>query len=304
MTRLSFRHTTPHGRRLSRSKLTQSEEHAEQGQRLYDLSKHGSHASRYGGHDPGVCCRNFAAASTWLLGYPERARRWVEESLELARRLKHPVSSGAAHSYAALVHNLCGESSLARAEAKAAGSIATEHGIVGVMWLALAGSTEASVLALEGDGEAAATRIQAVLQGKGPLLYRPYYLASQADIGLRFNRLGEALSALDDGLDLVERTGERWWEPELHRLKGEALLAQGGDEAVVVDCYRRAGDIAELSCARSLRLRAATSLARLWLDRGKLDDAREVLAPLYGWFTEGFDTPDLKDAKALLDELG
>ncbi|MEE8546415.1 MAG: hypothetical protein V3T29_11435, partial [Alphaproteobacteria bacterium] len=109
--------------------------------------------------------------------------------------------------------------------------------------------------------------------------------------------------ALDDGLALVEKTGERWWESELHRLKGEVLLAQGGDEAVVEDCYRRAGDFAELSSARSLRLRAATSLARLWRDQDRAIEAREVLAPVYGWFTEGFGTPDLKDAKALLDDL-
>ncbi|MCZ6522454.1 MAG: AAA family ATPase [Alphaproteobacteria bacterium] len=278
---------------FSRSKLTQAVAHAEQGRRLYDLSKHGSHASRYGGHDPGVCCRNFAAASTWLLGYPERARHWVEESLELARRLNHPVSSGAAHSYAALVHNLCGDPALARAEAKAALSVATEHGIVGGMWVALAGSTEASVLAVEGHGEAAIARSKAVLKGKGPPLYRPFYLAALAEICVQFNWLDDALSALDDGLALVEKTGEGWWESELHRLKGEVLLAQGGDEAVVEDCYRRAGNIAELSSARSLRLRAATSLARLWRDQDRAIEAREVLAPVYGWFTEGFGTPVL-----------
>ena len=288
---------------FSRGELMRTMEHAEEGGRLYDISKHRSHAARYAGHDPGVCGLNFAAASSWILGYPERARDRVAETLELAQQLEHPISSGLAHSYAAVVHRFRGESSLARAEAKAAVSVAKKHGFVGGMWLALAAITEASILAQEGHGKTAILQARTILKGKGPPLYRPFYFASLAEMCVRSNRYKEALSALDVGLALIEKTGERWWESELHRLKGEVLLAQGGGEKDAATCFRRAGDIAELRSARSLQLRAATSLARLWQTQKKSKEARDLLAPVYGWFTEGFETPDLKDAKALLDDL-
>jgi predicted ATPase len=119
--------------------------------------------------------------------------------------------------------------------------------------------------------------------------------------------LGEpeaGLTALAEALTLADTTGERWYEPELYRLKGELLLQQNADyQAEAEDCFHHALDIARNQQAKSLELRAATSLARLWQQQGKRDEARQLLGDVYNWFTEGFDTADLKDAKALLDAL-
>jgi predicted ATPase len=108
---------------------------------------------------------------------------------------------------------------------------------------------------------------------------------------------------LDEAFTLAERTGERWWDAELHRLRGQCLTAAAGRTSEAETCFRNALQIGREQGARSLELRTATSLARLWRDQDKRQDARYLLAPVYDWFTEGFDTPDLKDAKVLLDEL-
>jgi predicted ATPase len=115
----------------------------------------------------------------------------------------------------------------------------------------------------------------------------------------------EGLELVTEALTLTQRDDERWWEAELHRVKGELLLTNSPNTSgeATEACFNQALDIARIQSARSLELRAATSLARLWQEQGKLKEARDLLAPIYDWFTEGFDTPDLKDAKALLDEL-
>jgi predicted ATPase len=130
-------------------------------------------------------------------------------------------------------------------------------------------------------------------------------LLSQNSRSMAYDIAGQtegALTALDEALQIVERTGERCWEPELNRHKGQLLLRQGLFEPAE-ELYRKALGIAREQEAKLWELRAATSLARLYRDRGRCVEARDLLAPVYGWFTEGFDTPDLKDAKALLDEL-
>jgi predicted ATPase len=114
----------------------------------------------------------------------------------------------------------------------------------------------------------------------------------------------EGLQALAEALTVVQDTGERVWEAELHRLKGELLAQSKEDHAAAHACFQQALMIARRQQAKSLELRAATSLSRLWQRQGQETDARELLAPVYGWFTEGFDTADLQEAKALLDELG
>ena len=135
-------------------------------------------------------------------------------------------------------------------------------------------------------------------------ILRPYFLAFLAEA---YGTLGEpeaGLAVLTEALTLIETTGERWYEAELHRLKGALLLQQSSDnQAEAESCFHHALAIAQNQQAKSLELRAATSLARLWQRQGKIQEARDLLAPIYNWFTEGFDTLDLKDAKALLDEL-
>jgi predicted ATPase len=135
-------------------------------------------------------------------------------------------------------------------------------------------------------------------------IHGPFFLALLADADERVGRPAMGLSVLDEAFALAEEMDEHWWEAELHRLKGQLLLSLTADNAAAAEaCYERAINVAQGQGARSLELRSATSLARLWHRQGKVEVARKLLAPIYAWFTEGFDTPDLKEAKALLDEL-
>jgi predicted ATPase len=139
----------------------------------------------------------------------------------------------------------------------------------------------------------------------GAKVYQPYYLALLAEAYGRAGRLEEGLQVLTDALAAVDDTRECWWEAELHRLRGEFLLRRGGAQsaAEAAVCFQHAVTVAHAQQAKSLELRAAMRLARLWKRQGKRTEAYELLAPLYGWFTEGFDTADLREAKTLLEEL-
>ena len=160
------------------------------------------------------------------------------------------------------------------------------------------------------EGGAAETGIAELRQGlaaneaMGIQLHTPSFLGLLAGLYIGIGNSGEALRLLDEALARVDRLEERWFEADLHRLKGEALLALSPERAAEAEaCYHQALAVARDQGARLWELRAATSLARLWRDQGRRAEARDLLAPVYGWFTEGFDTADLKDAKALLDEL-
>ena len=138
----------------------------------------------------------------------------------------------------------------------------------------------------------------------GAEAFSTYYLALLAETHLHGGQTEDGLSVVAEALSLASRNEERWWEAELHRLKGMLVLQEmAPDERKAEICFQQTLDVARRQQAKSWELRGATSLARLWLDRGKRHDAYDLLAPVYGWFTEGFDTLDLKEAKALLDEL-
>jgi predicted ATPase len=143
----------------------------------------------------------------------------------------------------------------------------------------------------------------AAYRGTGAEVWMPHYTALLAMACEIAGQIEEGLTLLDDALQAIERTGERWFAAELNRHKGELLLRQGHADAAE-ELYRRALSIAVQQEAKLWELRAAASLARLWAEAGRRDEARDLLAPVYGWFTEGFDTPDLKGAKALLDTIG
>jgi len=176
------------------------------------------------------------------------------------------------------------------------------------LWLAAGGVIRGWALAAGGraaDGIAVIRRGLADYRATGAELFSPYFLALLADAHGRADQAAIGLSLLADALDGVERTGVRWIEAELHRLRGELLLAlPDPDQPEAEACFRQALAVAGDQGARLWELRAATSLARLWRDQDRCAQANDLLAPVYGWFTEGFDTADLKDAKALLDELG
>jgi predicted ATPase len=251
-------------------------------------------------------CRFYAAEVLWSQGYPQQARRRMEEALTLAQALSHPHSLAFVWVFAAILHCLCGEVQAASARADAATRLAAEQDIA--QWFA--GGTILRGWAVAAQGQAAEGIVQihqglAAWRAAWAECLRPFWCALLAEAYAVGADPTGGLHALAEALVLIEKTGERWYAAEIYRLKGECLLlcsqAQQGEAAA---CFQQALDIARRQQAKSWELRAALSLARLWRQQGKATDAREVLAPVYQWFTEGFDTADLQQAQALLEELG
>jgi predicted ATPase len=185
-------------------------------------------------------------------------------------------------------------------------SLAEEHGLS--MWLAYGRIFRGWALAEQGrraEGLAELVKALAECQATRTRMHRPYHLALLAEALHRSGKAEEALRVVDEALELVEETDERWWEADLHRLKGDLLLSLAAQNAAEAEAeYGAAVTTARRQGARMLELRAATSLARLWRDQGACAEARDLLAPVYGWFAEGRDTAGVKDAGALLTELG
>jgi predicted ATPase len=184
--------------------------------------------------------------------------------------------------------------------------LSTEQGLA--YWPGVATVMKGWVLAERGQGEAGITEFRAAMatiRAIGAAAELPWYLALLAQAHADVGQTAEGLDAIAEALALVASTNERFYEAEIYRLKGELLPKHGGPDspAGAETSFRQALDIARVQSAKSWELRAAMSLARLWRDQGKHVQARDLLSPVYGWFTEGFDTPDLKDAKALLEEL-
>jgi class 3 adenylate cyclase/predicted ATPase len=296
--------------------------HLEQGISLYTPRQHHSLArlSSFPG-DLGVFCLCFAAHTLCHLGYPDQARTRIREALALARELAHPYSMALALDYAAMLHQFCREGRLAQESADTAIAICKEQGFA--YYLAWGTMMQGWALADQGqdaEGIAQMRKGLAAIQATGASLRRPYYLALLAEASGRAGDLEDGLSMLTEALAVVARTRERWFEAELHRLTGELLLrskarrlefaVSPSDSAFCAALaeqadasFRQALDVARLQQAKSWELRAATSLSRLWQSQGKRKQAADLLAPILGWFTEGFDTADLRDAKTLLDEL-
>jgi predicted ATPase len=276
--------------------------HCDQGLRLYDFERHRSLALLYGGHDPGICARYTGAWSEWLLGYPDTALASVRDAVRLAKRLAHPLSLDIAYLYEAVLGLFRRESDMVFPPVDWAERLATEQHLALILDPRLLRS---SALLAQGETEQAVASIPERLakpETIGPYQYRAYHLALLSEVLDRMGNHKGALASLADALAWVEQSGERWWEAEIHRLKGVSLLSQerfAESEA----SFEQSIQIARRQQAKSLELRGATSLARLWGEHGRRAEARELLAPVYGWFTEGFDTADLKEAAALLSEL-
>ncbi len=277
-------------------------EHADAGRRLYDLKKHASHRLVYGGHDPGVCARYVGAQAEWLLGYPEKALASAAEFLALAERIAHPFTLSIALALSSVVYLNRREPERALGLIEAAEVLAAEQRFSLIY--------DPSILrgvAMVGQGavdEAIARIREGVTKwtGLGRTFYLPYGLAFLAAGLVWHGDRAAALAALRQGLATADATGEHMWDAELHRLTGTVLLAENKlDEGQA--SLQQAIRTAQAQQAKSLELRAATSLARLWGEQGRRAEAHELLASVYGWFTEGFDAADLKDAKALLDQL-
>jgi predicted ATPase/class 3 adenylate cyclase len=290
---------------LSGGELAAARPHLDQGIKLYDPHRHRTHAALYSGHDPGVCGRMQAAHALWLLGYPDQAVVSIQAALTLAQQLAHPLSLTMALRWAAVLHRLRREVPLTRARAEAAITMATDQGFP--QQVAIAMPLRGWALAVSGQGEEGVAQIHqglAAYRATGATRDRPEHLALLAEASAQVGQTAEALEALTQALATLDQSEVRLWEAELYRLRGELLLQQTvapPGEAEV--CFQQALAVARGRQAKSWELRAAMSLCRLWQQQGRRAEAHELLAPIYGWFTEGFDTADLQEAKALLEEL-
>jgi len=284
--------------------VTSALEYLEQGARLYQAQKQRSHASVFG-TDPGVVCLSYGALALWHLGYPEQAYNRSREALALARSLSHHHSLALALVWAAWLHQFRREPQAARGHAEAAIAICSEQGFPLFMWMGAI--LRGWALVQEGCLEEGSVQMRqglADLRATGAGLWQPTFLSLIAEADGRIGQAERGLEVLDEAMTFVDRNDERFYEAELHRLKGELLLVSTPADPLGAErSFRLALEIAERHKAKSIGLRAALSLARLRAKGGRQSEAHDLLAPIYGWFGEGFGTPDHKEAKALLDEL-
>ena len=296
--------------------------HLEQGCLLYNPQLHRSLTFLHGGADPGVSCFCEAARTLWFLGYPDQALQRSQTAISLAQELSDPFSLGFALVFAAGLHQLRREGRAAQMQAEAAIALASEYGFASL--LSAATIRRGWALAEQGQTEEGLTQMQLGLtarQTAGAELAQPYFLALQAEVYGQVGQSDKALALLAEALAAVYTTGERRLEAELYRLKGQLVLQSAvrspktptpntqhptpstHAEAEAEACFHKAIEIARQQQAKSLELRATTRLARLWHHQGKTEEASQIVAEIYGWFTEGFDTQDLQEAKTLLQEL-
>ena len=295
-------HTSAGRELMYMGRFRSSQLHLEEVLALYDpISRH-SVIHRIG-DDPHVVSLAFLAIVFFCLGFPDQAMVRSTAAIAAARTLAHPTSLAVSLNAAARLFSLVGDNAALEQRVAELISVATEQGFphwhgVGTIysgWLQANGGNVTGGLCLLRNGSAAH-------RSTGAESLRPYHISLLAGAHEIAGEIEEAATQLDDALQIVERTGERWFAAELNRRKGKLLLRQGDFEAAE-ELYRKALNIAVEQEAKLWELRAVTSLARLRRDQGRHAEARDTLAPVYGWFTEGFDTQDLKEAKTLLGEL-
>src|SRR5262249_37612538 len=278
----------------SLGQLSQAHAHLEQGIHIYDSHQHHALAFRHGTLDPGAACLAYDGWILWLLGYPDQALARANEALTLAQHLEHPYTLARGLYCMTLLHQLRREWQVVSERADTAITVATEHQVALV--LALGPIMRGWALAMQGQGAEGLTQLRQGLdayRATGAEFQRPHFLSLLAEVHRSLGQPEAGLTALSEGLTLVEKTGERYYEAELNRLKGELLLQQAAPEVSHAEtCFQQALAIARRQQAKALELRAAMSLSRLWHQQGKRDAAYDLLAPIYGWFTEGFDTAD------------
>jgi DNA-binding winged helix-turn-helix (wHTH) protein/predicted ATPase len=306
--------------------LAAAREHFEQSLALYDSRRYGSSGSP---HDLGVNGHYYGAYGLWFLGYPDQALRSIRQALTLAHELSHPFSLAGALYFTAMLHHLYREEHETQARAEELIALSREQGFP--QWLALGGIMRGQALAVQGQGEAGIAQIRqglAAYEAVGAKLGLPYLLGVLAEAYGKAEQPAEGLKVVAEALAVAQNTGDCFFEAELYRLKGELLLKNSGAriqkseastqsptlntqhltlnthaKVEAEECFLKAIEIARRQQAKSLELRAVVSLSRLWQHQGKKAEARQMLSKLYGWFTEGFETTALQEAKALLDAL-
>jgi predicted ATPase len=287
---------------LFRAEFSHALHHLRQGVNFYNQDVHRS--PWLTPHDLRVNCESFIAWTLLLLGQADQALAQSRRALAWARELSHPSTLAFALHVNCVFHQLRGDGAILEQRAEELVALATEQGFPHFV-----GSGTCfrgwAMLAVGGSIEEAISRMRRGLATKratGAEIKVPYYLGLLAEAHRRANRSADGISLLNEALELVERTDERWYEAELYRLMAETLITKS-DRHDAERWLCRAVQTAQKQGARLWELRAATSLARLWCDQGKRTDARDLLAPIHRCFTEGFDTRDLKEAAALLAEL-
>jgi class 3 adenylate cyclase/predicted ATPase len=306
---------------LFAGKPSSGREQLTRGIALYNPHQHRAHSLLYG-FDPGGATLYFTAVALWLLGYPDQALGRLQESVVLAEELSHPFSRVSTIWAAAVIYKLRREGYATREQATATVSLSNEQGFA--LFSAFGKIVEGWALSETGQ-EDGLVKIQEGLDAyreTGARIFQTHWLALLAEVYEKGGQTEESLKALAEALDAAHSTGERFYEAELYRLKGELTLQKLSvassqlpvsnpqspppnpqAEAEAEACFLKAIEIARQQQAKSLELRASTSLARLWQSQGKKAEAHKLVADVYNWFTEGFDTKDLQEAKALIEEL-
>jgi predicted ATPase len=280
--------------------LVAGKEHYDRALAIYDPAEHRS-LKTPSGRDVGVNLLSFRSSCVWQLGYPTACRRDTERAVKDAREIGRGNTLVYALGRAATSYIFCRDYAAAHAQLDELIALADEGGrAVGTVmrgWLfGVSGKAADAVRAIPSG--------MTSLRSTGATLYEPRYLWPLAIAYAELGQPDDARHCIEDAIDKVERSKEKWCEAEVHRIAGEiALKSQRPDAQRAEKYFEHALAVARQQQAKSWELRAAMSLARLWRDQGKPQQARELLAPVYGWFTEGFDTLDLKEAKALLAEL-
>jgi predicted ATPase len=289
---------------LSLGKPAATREHAEQGVAIYDPERHSSHAHLYG-QDPRTTCLAFGAVSLWLLGYPQQAKERGRKAVALSEELGHPTSRALALYFDAMVHQYCRDAPGVQEGADATTTIGTEHRLS--LWLANGLIMRGWAFAEQGacvDGIAMLRQGLTDWVATGAETHRTYFLGLLAEALCRAGQFEEGLDVLAEALAMMQGTGTAFHRAELHRLEGEFLLRRERPEMQKAEaCFRQALTVARHQQAKSLELRAIMSLTRIYQKQNRHAEVRPILVECYQWFTEGFDTPDLQDAKALLNQV-
>jgi predicted ATPase len=289
---------------LSTGDIAQGRAHYNQAIALYDPAEHRQLATRFG-EDHRVAIFSHRSWALWMLGYPEAALADADHALKDAREIGQAATLMNALSMPSFTHVLCGNYAAAKARSDEVIALANEKGAL--FWKASGMIVQACVLALTGETSDAVQKLNsgiATFRSTGATAFTPWYLSILARAYAELGQFDDAWRCIGEAITAVKTTKETMHEADVHRIAGEiALLSPEPDAAKAEAYFERALVVARQQQAKSWELRAAMSMARLWRDQGKRDEARTLLAPVYGWFTEGFDTLDLKEAKALLDEL-
>jgi class 3 adenylate cyclase/predicted ATPase len=284
--------------------LVEARAHFDRALALYDPAEHRPLAMRFG-YDSEVYVLTYRARALWLLGYPEAALRDADHALKNAREMGQAFALTIALVNVAITQMLCGNYSAATARAAEHVALTQEKGAL--FWRARGSAVHGCVLAVTGKASDAVDILTAEVGGyrsTGAPPIATFHLSFLARAHMQVGQFADASRWTSEAMRVIETTKDAWWEAEIHRTAGEiALLSPEPDAAKTQGYFERALAVARAQQAKSLELRAAMSLARLWRDQGKREEARALLAPVYGRFTEGFDTLDLKEAKGLLDAL-